>query len=136
MPDLCLPLSVFMLFVALGVCVTTKEARPDTTTLHLAVASLQRAMWPNSCVTWSGILVKSHLRQYGLFARRHMFTSWQLQQEMCMSACMIVACSAQVNHCKPVHGLLAGHTTYTKDCDLCLISVSSIMSSHWLRDRG
>jgi hypothetical protein len=35
-----------------------------------------------------------------------MFTSWQLQQEMCMSECMIGACSAQVNDCEPVHGLL------------------------------
>ncbi len=41
-----------------------------------------------------------------MFACRHMFTNWQLQQEMCMSECMIGACSAQVNDCEPVHGLL------------------------------
>lgn len=54
-------------------------------------------------------LIKVVLDTIDLFACRHMFTSWQLQREMCMSECMIVACSAQVNDCKPVHGLLAGH---------------------------
>ncbi len=53
-----------MLFVALETCMTTGEVRPARPTLHLAVASLQRAMWPNSCVTRSCALVKSHLRQY------------------------------------------------------------------------
>lgn len=41
-----------------------------------------------------------------------------------MSECMIVACSAQVNHYKSVHGLLAGRTTYAKACDLCLLFVN------------
>ena len=96
---------------------TTKEVRPDTPTLHLAVASLQRAMWPNSCVTWSGILVKSHLRQYGFVctqAHVHQLAIAAGDMYVRMYDRRMLSTGEPLQACAWPAGR---HTTYTKNCD-------------------